>query len=91
MVLSTISKILFVISSSFFPIIIFFCSKIIERELSFEYLINIGLIFFKISFAWIVPIIPATVPKIPSYSQFNISSEIVSSWKKLLIQGVFFF
>ena len=36
-----------------------------------------------------VPIIPATVPKIPSYSQLNVSSEISSSWKKPLIQGVF--
>ena len=46
-------------------------------------------IFFKISLACIVPIIPATVPKIPSYSQFKISSVIVSSWKKDLIHGVF--
>ena len=36
-------------------------------------------IFFKTSLACNVPIIPATVPKIPSYSQFKISSDIVSS------------
>ena len=30
--------------------------------------------------ASIVPIVPATGPNIPSYSQFNISSVITSSW-----------
>ena len=48
-------------------------------------------IFFNISFAWIVPTIPATVPKIPSVSQLNWSSEGSASWKKHLKQGNFLF
>ena len=36
-------------------------------------------IFFKISLACMVPIIPAIVPTTPSYSQFKMSSGIVSS------------
>ena len=50
------------------------------------------IIFFKTSLACIVPIIPATVPKTPSYSQFKISSEIPSILEKnFLMQGVFLF
>ena len=44
-------------------------------------------IFFNISFVWRVPTIPATVPKVPSASQFNKSSEGSVPWKKHLKQG----
>ena len=36
-----------------------------------------------------MPIIPATVPRIPSDSQLNKSSDISDSWKKHLRQGTF--
>ena len=38
-----------------------------------------------------MPTIPAIVPRIPSDSQFNKSSEILVSWKKHLRHGIFLF